>query len=325
MNGYECVWLRTYYTIEFVAAYLNRAENEDDTINGIELARINNIEIKPIKFGKSDADYAIDRKENCIYKGIESIKYCNATIAHELLIVANEKHYNSFIELLDSISDKTSVNARQLKILTSLNFFSDFGKNQRLLGLIDLYSGVKDEKTKKNLLPSIRTCSQIKKDKLENYSNYGITEFLVKKYSGKETPKQYSNIDNIGLLTELIEKIPDKSMSIQQQCKVEKEYLQYVVYTNPKINECYYIVVDYTVYKDVTKPYVTLRNINTGKETKTKIKQSKIYRDNPFGLFSILRINDFAQDYKGKYDVNGDYIRIDELELVLKEYEVIKQ
>ena len=36
-------------------------------------------------------------------------------------------------------------------------------------------------------------CKQIKKDKI---SELGISEFLVKKYSNKETPKMYSAIDN---------------------------------------------------------------------------------------------------------------------------------
>ena len=49
MNGYECVMLRTYYIIEFIAAYLNRAENKEDTNNGIELAKQYNISIQELR------------------------------------------------------------------------------------------------------------------------------------------------------------------------------------------------------------------------------------------------------------------------------------
>ena len=34
-----------------------------------------------------------------------------------------------------------------------------------------------------------------KKDKIDGYSEYGISEFLISKYSNKETPKTYSEID----------------------------------------------------------------------------------------------------------------------------------
>ncbi|WP_455717600.1 PHP domain-containing protein, partial [Anaerosporobacter sp.] len=129
MNGYECVNLRTYYTLEFIAAYLNRAENEEDTNNGINMARYFNITIKPIQFGKSLSEYTIDKDNNSIYKGISSIKYCNSQIASELMELSKNK-YTSFIDLLTDIKQKTSVYARQLKILTGLNFFSEFGCNK---------------------------------------------------------------------------------------------------------------------------------------------------------------------------------------------------
>lgn len=326
MNGYECVWLRTYYTVEFIAAYLNRAENKDDTNYGIELAKMNNIEILPIKFGKSSAKYTIDRKNNAIYKGIASIKYCNESIAAELLELS-KNHYDSFFDLLDDISKKTSVNNRQLCILTGLNFFSDFGKNKYLLNLITLYNGVKKKegksKSPKTILPSLRTCSQLKKEKFEVYEEYGLTEYLVKKYSGKETAKQYSDIDNLGLLNELASRLDNKSMSVIEQCKFEKEYLEYMIYTNPDIADFYYIVADFKTFKDTTRPHLVLRNLKTGEEVKTKIKQGKIYRQNPFGEFSILKIEGFTWDFKSKM-VNGEWTKSEELEPILENYEIMR-
>ncbi len=328
MNGYECVWLRTYYTIEFIAAYLNRAEDKKDTTNGIAMARQYGIDVRPIKFGKSEAEYAIDKKENAIYKGIASVKFCNALIAEELLTLSQKKNYSTFIELLDDILANTSVKNNQLKILIGLNFFSDFGKNRYLLNVFNLYQGIKikDEKTKKdkNLLPSIRTCKQIKKDKIDEYSAFGLTEYLIKKYSAKETAKQYSDIDNVGLLNEMISRLPNESMSIQEYVKFEKEYLQYVTYFNPNVSEYYYIVVDFSTNKDTTKPYLTLRNIKTGEETKTRIKQSKIFKQNPFGEFSVLKVEGFTMEFKKKL-MGGEWQTSDELEPILEYYDVIKE
>ena len=327
MNGYECVWLRTYYTIEFIAAYLNRAEIKEDTNNGIELARQYGIEIKPIMFGKSDAQYTIDKENNAIYKGIASIKYCNKSIAKELLTLSQQRKYTSFIDLLDDINNKTSVDNRQLNILTGLNFFSEFGNNKFLLKVISLYNGIKqkDPKTKKQiiLLPSLRSCSQIKKDKLEKYEEYGLSEYLLKKYSGKETAKQYNQIENIGLLKEMISRLPNEAMTVQEYVKFEKEYLQYTTYSNPSIADYYYIVVDFKTFKDTTKPTLILRKLKTGEEIKTRIKQSKIYKQNPFGEFSILKIDGFTMNFKKKL-INGQWTSTDELEPILEEYEVIK-
>ena len=75
---------------------------------------------------------------------------------------------------------------------------------------------------------------------------------------------------------------------------------------------------------DPTKPIVVLRNINTGKETKTRVKQSKIYKQNPFGMFSILQLDGFTYDYKKKC-IDGKWVSTDETEPILENYDVIKE
>lgn len=307
MNGYECVMLRTYYILEFVAAYLNRAEDKDDTNNGIELAKLYNISINPICFGKSLSQYTIDRENNAIYKGIESIKFCNSIIAEELMMLSKTEYY-SFPELLKDIQKKTSVNARQLKILTGLNFFKQFGENKYLLFIIDIYD-------------KFSSCKQIKKNKLEEL---GLSEYLMKKYSGKETAALYKEIDNIGLINSLCLKIVNKPMGIIESMKFEKEYLEYIVYTNPSVNPKYYIITEFKTYKDVTKPYITARQVQTGDEVKARIKQGKIFKENPFGLYSVLSIKEFDQEFKKKPNSDGKWVVTDELEDVLNQYEVIK-
>jgi DNA polymerase-3 subunit alpha len=112
-------------------------------------------------------------------------------------------------------------------------------------------------------------------------------------------------------------------MSIQEYVRFEKEYLQYVTYVNPTIADFYYIVVDFKTFKDTTKPHVVLRQIQTGEEVKTRIKQGKIYKQNPFGEFAILKIEGFTMDNKKKL-INGEWQTTDELEPIMEFYEVIK-
>ena len=321
MIGYMCAYLRYYYPEEFIAAYLNCASNSDDIINGTELAKLKNISMNNIKFGYSKSEYAIDKKNHTLYKGISSIKYCNFQIADELYELS-KNHYNSFPELLKDINEKTSVNSRQLMILTILDFFSDFGKNKYLLDIIELCNGVKEDKKKGiKSKPALLTVKQIKKDKLEEL---GISEYLVKKYCNKETAKQYSDIDNLGLVTEMSKRIENKSLDVISQIKAEQEFLEYVVYTNSKVSDKYWVVTSYTTYKEPRKPYLLLYNLNNGEQIKTKIKSVKVYENAPFGLYSILKVDYFTETPKMK-NVNGQWVSSDETELILNDYEVIKQ
>ena len=70
---------------------------------GTELAKIKNIEIKNIKFRKSGAEYTVDKANHALYKGIASIKFCNAQIANDLLELATNR-YNNFTEVLADVN-----------------------------------------------------------------------------------------------------------------------------------------------------------------------------------------------------------------------------
>ena len=258
MIGFFIGWLRYYYKIELLTSALNvYSENNEKMASIKEYIKSQGIEVKNIKFGKSRAEYFMDKDENAIYQGIASIKYCNSQIAEELYQLSKNK-YNNFVELIIDINEKTSVDIRQLTILTGLNFFEEFGKNKYLLDIIELCNGIK--KGTKVIRPALLTCKVLKKNKLDDY---GISEYLAQKYSGKETAAQYSQIDNIGLITELSTRLENKSLSVVEQVKFEQEFLNYVVYTNPKVHEHYYIVTEYKTFKEVRKPYITVHNIKT--------------------------------------------------------------
>ena len=84
--GYVVGWLRCYYKLETVTTALNIYEEDaDKSLEILEYAKRNNIKILPIKFGKSNKSYTMDKIENSIYQGISSIKYCNSKIAEELM------------------------------------------------------------------------------------------------------------------------------------------------------------------------------------------------------------------------------------------------
>ena len=302
-------YLKSHYPLEYFTVVLSLyADDNDRTPKLISELPYFGVSLKPIKFGKSSADYTMDKNTNSIYRGIASVKYCNPQIADELLELS-KNHYDSFIDLLYDIDNKTSVNSRQLEILTKLNFFSDFGKNKRLLQIIDVYN-------------KFATAKIISKKKLDEL---GISEFLIKKYSNKETKSQYRELDNSGLIKELCDRIDDDSMNIVEQVKAEVEYLGSCNYTNPKVKDYYWIVVAFDDTRNSTRPYVTIRRICNGEEIQTRIKRAAVFKEQPFGLYSILRMDTVVYEPKKKKDNNGNWVDSDIVEPILCGYEVIKK
>lgn len=304
--GYVVGYLRCYYKLETVTTALNiYLEDDDKSLEIIQYAKRNGINLRPIRFGKSGADYTIDKTTNSIYKGVQSVKFCNRQIAEELLELSKNK-YNSFVELLDDIDEKTSVNSRQLNILISLNFFSEFGNNKYLLDVVDIY----------DKFANAKIISKKKMDEL------GVSDYLMQKYSGRETASQYRELDNNGLIKELCSKLENKPLDIVSQVTADMEFLGYTEYTNKSMADDYYIVVGFDD-KYGCRPNLVLRRICDGEEVKTRIKQSKIFKTQPFGLYSILRIEGFTYMFK-KRKVDGKWQDTQETEAILESFDCMK-
>lgn len=302
-------YLKSHYPLEYFTVVLSLYSGDRDrTPKLISELPYFGISINPIKFGKSGSDYTMDKATNSIYRGIASVKYCNSQIADELLELSKNK-YDTFIDLLYDIDENTSVNSRQLEILTKLNFFSDFGNNKYLLGVIDIYDKFHKAKV-------------ITKKKMDEL---GVSEFIMKKYSGKETKSQYREIDNAGLMKELCSRLDDDSMNIMEQVKAEKEFLGTINYTNVAMKDYYWIVVDFDDSRNATRPYVTIRRICNGEEINTRIKRANVFTSHPFGEFSILKMDKVTYEYKKKRASDGRWVDSDQLEPVLCDYEIIKK
>ena len=284
--AYICMYLKVHHTKEFFCAYVNSVNDDIKKISKC-VREIKRMEV-PIYRGKYNNCNATTKVyKNGIMMGINTIKFCGESLADELNFLKTESSKKSnmtFVELLDIIKN-CNINKTELDALIKLDYFSDFGKNARLLKIISLYNGVKDKK-QKVLFPSLRDCKEISKSKIDLYSEFGLNEYILKKYS-QETAKKYKVLDNVGLLNEMMRDIPNASLSIQKQIEFEMSICKYSIYTNSDIPKNCWIVIEYKVYKDPTKPYITLRNLNTGEEIKTRIKQSYVYKQKPFGEYSI--------------------------------------
>ena len=188
--GYVSGYLREYYPLEFLTTALNiNKNNPDKTALLSAYAQNRGIPIKNPTFRKTRADYFFDRKERSIYKGLESLKFLNASVGEELYSI-KDKIFVSFTDLLLYIRSETGINSRQLTTLIKIDFFEEFGNINKLLHIYKAFDRAYD-KTKKCFR------KQIKKSKLEDY---GITSDLVSAFSKKETELTYMMVDMLGLL-----------------------------------------------------------------------------------------------------------------------------
>ena len=300
MNGYTCSMLRCYYPLEFTTSYLNWAENEEDIINGKQLAQDYNIKINPPKFRYSKAKYHPNKETNSIYKGIGSIKYCNEKIGDELYSL-RENTYESFLILLIDINNKTSLNSRQLDILIKLGFFSEFGGSKMLLEIVDIYN-------------KIATKKQFKKDKLEEL---GLTEEIVKMYAKKETEKQFTQVDTVGLVEYMASKLEDKDISIREIFEAEMEYVGYISYKDSSYNKKVCVISNIEENRWGTI-FATLYCLKTGKSLTLKVDK-RYYNSKPLEQYDVIMIGEIVQKFKKKR-VEGKWINTEEKEYILKSY-----
>lgn len=297
---------KEHHPLEYYTVVLNKYQSDNEKTSRIisELDYFG-IRIENIKFGKSKNEYTFDRDANTIYKSVSSIKYCNEVMANELYELAQNNSYDNFIDLLVDIKSKTSVNARQLQILTILNFFSDFGNNKKLLQIIDLYEKLYERK-------------QIKKSDLKVLN---INMNLFEECYEAETPKMYKGLHMDIYIRRVSDTIENESLSIKEQIKYEQEYLEYIIYTNPKAPKNMFYVVECKFYKDKTKPYLILYNLRTGDTLKTKITSGKKFVEKPFAEGNVLNILEFREKNKMKM-IAGTWTKTSEKEKIVTEWDV---
>lgn len=296
MIGYMCAYLRYYYPKEFITAYLNNANNEDDIMLGTELAKQLGITIHSIKFRHSTAKYSCDK--DGIYKGIASVKFLNEDAANDLYSIKDEK-FNTFIDLLVRISD-LKVDSRKLEILIKLDFFEEFGGIHYLLTCSDLFSKYYGKK-------------QMKKDKA---LEYGLDFDVLRECSGKETQKTFMELDSAKLLNKLLQNVPNEKTDMRTKIAYQIENLGYVDIVDKKLAG-YCVALDLNV--DYS-PRLKLYALANGNTIPVKISK-KIFKQNPIRRGDIVKVTNQYKKQKMK-KVDGEWQETDEQEWWVSEYQI---
>ena len=132
---YMFAWLRHYYPVQFIASYLDNANNEDDIATGTKMAKARRITIGMPKFGISKDGYGCDPEHKVIAQGIMSIKGFGEGQGDSLYALYHcGEHFETFIDLLEALkTHQVRLNLTLIDKLITLDFFSpEFGNQNEL-------------------------------------------------------------------------------------------------------------------------------------------------------------------------------------------------
>lgn len=324
--GYYCAYFRYYYPLEFTTSYLNNANNSDDINDGHELAKVKGITIKPPKFRYSRAEYFMNKEDNSIYKGMASIKYMNEQVSQELYMLKDNK-YNSFMDLLIDLNDKTSINSRQLNILIAIDFFEEFGKSQKLLDIVKLYENIISKKIKS------------KKGEVSfNKINLPYPKEIIEKYATEKSKedkyKQYKVEKALELCNELMSNIEDNEMPSIDKVRINLEMTGECNYYFEDYDSSTCIVIDVVTKFKNKKAWIF--NISTGKTIEIKVGEG-FYEAQPFKAFSVINVYHMFQkakkekkevesiDKDGNTIIKTKWVQNGEFEIWCDEYHLLNE
>ena len=206
-------YLKINYPLEYYTVAFEYCEKDQrKTAKLLRELKYFGIKIAEIKFRKSRERYTFDKETKTIYKSIPSAKSLNKSVAEELYALKDNK-YDNFIQLLYDIDHLTSLNSKQLSILTKLNFFAEYGRPHALLYAETLFYKYGSVKT-------------LKKSDIDNFD-------LIRQCCGKETEKTLSDIDNEKLVLTILRNTEIPKTSRLAYIKYQIMYLGYSTYYFP--------------------------------------------------------------------------------------------
>lgn len=302
-DGVEIAYLKAYYPYETYEVCLNwfdKKKNKDKVAAlKVEMKEGFNISVGELKWGRDNRHYSLDKEHKCINPCLSSIKGMGKNVADELYYLYKNNKYDSFIELLKDLEQKTSITSTMIELLIKLKYFDCFGKSKKLLKAYQLYNNIYKKK-------------QFKKDALSEEN-----QKLFREFSKKETEKLFKDVDTIGLINNVLCNFPNEDVNLKVMLSQQQECLGYISYIDESYSKDISIVTNIKINSYGT-PFITLYQIATGKTVTLKTNK-KYYADKPLSDFDIIKIVD-VQSKPKKRKVDGKWIQLEEKEFILNSY-----
>ena len=293
IDSVTIAYLKAHYPLEFYKCVLQRFtdKGEKDKVALIKQEMLKRgYKLKDIQFGDDNRSFNIDRANNCIVQTMASIKDMPKS-APEALYELGKSDIKNRAALYQALMDDPRINKKAIEILFHLGYFDKFAQPNRLITEYEIYQ--------KYISVKVLTKSSFDDIMID----------VIRPCCGKETEKQFREIDNRALITALIKQANIKPTTIVDRIKWQLDYLGYCTVSDPNSYPNDWLVLDVktTGYGTV---YCTLYNLCYGAE-RTYRANKKFWTNHQLSKGDAIR-SVLQEKNKMKKDENGEWVVLSE-------------
>ena len=293
IDSVTIAYLKAHYPLEFYKCVLQRFtdKGEKDKVALIKQEMLKRgYKLKDIQFGDDNRSFNIDRDNNCIVQTMASIKDMPKS-APEALYELGKSGIKNRAALYQALMDDPRINKKAIEILFHLGYFNKFAQPNRLITEFEIYQ--------KYISVKVLTKSSFDDIMID----------VIRPCCGKETEKQFREIDNKALITALIKQANIKPATIVDRIKWQLEYLGYCTVNDPNSDPNDWIVLDVktTGYGTV---YVTGYNLCYVAERTYRVNK-KFWTNHQLSRGDVIRAV-LQEKNKMKKDENGEWVTLSE-------------
>lgn len=306
IDSVTIAYLKAHYPLEFYKCVLQRFtdKGEKDKVSLIKQEMLKRgYKLKEIQFGDDNRRFNIDKENNCIIQTMASIKDMPSS-APEALYEIGKNGVKNRAELYAALMADSRVNAKATNILFKLGYFDKLCSNpNRLMIEYEIYQKYIDAK--------VLTKAKFDDRMID----------VIRECCGKETEKQFRDIDNKRLITTLIQNSDISNTNIVQKLKWKAEILGYVEGNDPNIDPNIWLVLDAKTNKYGTA-WVKIYNLCYGAEREYKVNK-KYWSKCPINNGDvIMAVTEERNKFKKNND--GSFSKTNEVETILKAWKVLE-
>lgn len=304
IDSVTIAYLKAHYPLEFYKCVLQRFtdKGEKDKVALIKQEMLKRgYKLKDIQFGDDNRSFNIDRANNCIVQTMASIKDMPKS-APEALYELGKSNIKNRAGLYQALMDDPRINKKAIEILFHLGYFNKFAQPNRLITEYEIYQ--------KYISAKVLTKSSFDDIMID----------VIRPCCGKETEKQFREIDNRALITALIKQANIKPATIVDRIKWQIEYLGYCTVSDPNSDPNDWLVLDVktTGYGTV---YVKIYNLCFGVERTHKVNR-QYYSKNSINVGDCIKAVIQEKD-KYKKNEDGEWIKTGEKENIIKCWKIL--
>ena len=306
VDSVTIAYLKAHYPLEFYKCALQRFtdKGEKDKVSLIKQEMLKRgFKLKDIKFGDDDRQFNIDRANDCIVQTMASIKDMPKSTP-QALYELGQKGVKNRGELYQAIIDDSRINKTAIEILFKLDYFEKFGHPNKLIAEFDIYQ--------KYISVKVLTKG--------NFNDTIIDD--IRHCCGKETDKQFQDIDNKALIVSIIKHTAIKPTTITDRIKWQLEFLGYCTICDPSRDVNDWAVTDVKT-NSFGSSLLSLYNLQHGVERQYKCNK-KWWATHQCKSGDIIKV---VLDNVPKWTKNSDgkFVKTGETEVQVKCFKVLEE